>query len=90
MIEWLFALDPRVQAALIAAVVGGASSLVGVWAKHRLEKRNLLHRLEAEFEYDQRRKLRDAIGAHHGRVLESADRLDHRLWNLRPMKARGG
>lgn len=70
------------QAAVIAAVVGSISSLVGVWAKHRFEGRSLVHRLEAEFEYAQRQQLRDAIAADHGRVLERAERLDHRLWNL--------
>lgn len=89
MIEWFFALDPRVQAALIAAVVGLVSSTGAVIVKHFLDKRSLRNRLEVEFEYEQRRELKKAIGDHLGLILERGERLDHRLWNFQKNEHKG-
>src|SRR5919112_6300591 len=49
---------------------------------HRLNKRFLRVRLETEYEYEQRKKLRDLIGSYHGRILTAADILKPSLSHL--------
>ena len=43
---------------------------------------NVRHHLRTEHEYGERKKLRSLIGGYHGRVLEAAESVNHRLWNL--------
>lgn len=75
-------LDARVQAAIISAVVGsGSALLVALWS-HVLGRWGLEHRLKAEYEFAQRKALRDAAAEHQGRLVESAESLNLRLWNL--------
>ncbi len=82
-------LDPPVQAALIAATVGFMSGIVGAYFKHFLDKRALRDRLETEYQYAERKKLRELIGRSHGRMLEAAERMDHRLVNLQENESKG-
>ncbi len=62
-------------AALVSAVVSAAVS-------YFFRKREARHRLEVEYEYEQRKKLRDLIGRYHGRLLHAANSLNYRFWNL--------
>lgn len=89
MLDAIAALDQRIQAALIAAVVGLITGFVGPVVKHWLDRWSLRHRLSTEYQYEERRKLRGLIGSYHGRVLELAERLNHRLWNLQRNEAKG-
>jgi hypothetical protein len=81
--------DPRVQAALIAGAVSVlvtcltllASSLSPI-VKYWFERKALKAKLEVEYEYEQRRKLRDLLSRYRGLLLEAAEALDHRCWNL--------
>ena len=82
MIDTLLNLEPPVQAALIAAVVGFTSGVIGTYFKHFLDKRALRDKIEIEYQYAERKKLRELIGRYHGRMLEAAERLNHRFWNL--------
>lgn len=89
MSGWFLQLSPVVQAAIVAAVVGLLSSNGALLLKHWLDNRSLRKRLEAESEYEQRRRLKAAIGKHLGSILEHAERLDHRLWNLQANHDKG-
>jgi len=80
--EWFMTLDPRIHAALIAAVAGLLTGFVGPVVKHYFDKWSLEHKLETEHEYEERKKLRRLVGSYHGRAIELAERLNHRLWNL--------
>ncbi len=86
---WLNQFSPQVQAAIIAAVVGLLTGLVGPAAKHWLDRWSLRHRLRTEHEYSERKKLRELISRFHGRVLEAAESLNHRLWNLQENQDKG-
>jgi hypothetical protein len=81
--------DIRVTVALITGITALAttlltliSSLFGTPLKYWLEKRALRNRLAVEYEYEQRKNLRELIVRHQGRLLESAVALNHRMWNL--------
>src|SRR5215212_848907 len=92
--QWLASLQPVpdlqtswFQPAVIAAVVALLSSIVTtvitIWFKDFLVVKSLLRdKLTTEYEYDQRKKLRELIGSYHGRVLLSADSLSRRTKNL--------
>lgn len=80
--EWFTSQEPRIQTALIAAAAGLLSGFIGPVVKHYFDRWSLHHKLKAEHEYEERKKLRSLIGSYHGRVIELAERLNHRLWNL--------
>lgn len=81
--SWLDNFSPEAQAAIIAAVVGLVAGFVGPAVKHFWDRWSLRHRLRTEHEYSERKKLRELISAFHGRILEGAESLNHRLWNIR-------
>lgn len=62
-------------AALVSAAVSAALS----YLFKRLEKRDTL---KAEYEHEQRKRLRELIGRYHGRVYRAALSFDHRMQNL--------
>jgi hypothetical protein len=80
---WLDHFSPAAQAAIIAAFVGLITGSVGPAVKHFWDRWSLRHRLKTEHEYSERKKLRELISTSHGRVLEAAESLNHRLWNLK-------
>lgn len=87
MIDWLAGLDMKVQAALIAGVVGLATGFVGPVLKHVLDRWSLTHRLDTEHRFSQRKKLRELISHSHGRLIEAANNLNYRFWNLQANQA---
>jgi len=62
-------------AALVSAVV---STGVSYWFK----RRETVYKAKVEYEYEQRKKLRQLIGRYHGRLLNAANSMNYRLWNL--------
>lgn len=81
--------DVGLQVAIIAAVVGIIGGVAGTYLKHFLDKRSLRHRLEIEYEYEERKRLRSLIGLYHGRMLFAAEHLNNRLWNLQANESKG-
>lgn len=89
MWDLLASLDPRVQAALISGavsfvvaggtVIAGLFTPIGAYLKDRFQLRD---RLKTEYEHEQRKKLRGLIGSYHGRVLQAAEEMNYRLFNL--------
>ena len=63
------------SAAIVAAIVSGAVT-------YFFNNRETRYKLEAEYEYEQRKKLRNLIGEFHGRLLNATNSLNYRLWNL--------
>jgi hypothetical protein len=82
-------LETPVQAALIATVVGFISGMIGSYFKYFLDKSALRDKIQVEYEYAERKKLRELIGLYHGRMLETAERLNNRLWNLQENESKG-
>jgi hypothetical protein len=64
-----------VWVAIVSAIVSAVVSYV-------LKRREIRFNLDVEYEYEQRKKLRNLIGSYHGRALQAANRLNQRLWNL--------
>lgn len=62
-------------AALVSAIVSAAVS-------YYFRRREARHKLAVEYEYEQRKKLRNLIGRYHGRLLQTCNSLNYRFWNL--------
>lgn len=58
------------------------SAIVSAGISYFVKKRETRDKLGAEYEYEQRKKLRELIGKYHGRLLNACVSLNHRLWNL--------
>ncbi len=75
MNDLLSAKTDLLWAALVSAVVSAAVS-------YYFRRREARHKLAVEYEYEQRKKLRDVIGRYHGRLLQACNSLNYRFWNL--------
>ena len=74
--------DPNVQSALIAAIVTIITLVLRAFAKPLWERSFHRFKLESEYKYDQRKKVRDAISKHKVPLLNAAEYLNHRLLNF--------
>jgi hypothetical protein len=74
--------DPKTQSALIAAAVTIATLLLRAITKPLWERNFHKFKLESDYKYDQRKKVRDAISKYKVPLLNSAESLNHRLWNF--------
>ncbi|MBY6308491.1 hypothetical protein [Alcaligenes faecalis] len=74
--------DPKIQSALIAAAVTIATLLLRAITKSIWERNFYKFKLESDYKYDQRKKVREAISKYKVSLLNSAESLNHRLWNF--------
>ncbi|PIB47520.1 hypothetical protein AOA59_00420 [Pseudomonas sp. 2822-15] len=74
--------DPKVQSALIAAAVTIATLLLRAITKPIWERNFHKFKLESDYTYDQRKKIKEAISKYKVPLLNSAESLNHRLWNF--------
>jgi len=77
-IEWS---NPTVVAAMSAATAF-LTTILSTPVRYMLDKRALLHKLRTEYEYEQRRDLRQLIGRYHGGLVDVADAWHNRMENL--------
>jgi hypothetical protein len=77
---------PEIQAALIAAVVSFITAVVTIFltplGQYLIGKRQLRHRLKTEYEYEQRKQLTNTINDYRGLILNYADIMKTRIFNL--------
>lgn len=80
----------EIQVALIAAVVSVFTAILTLVAtfiltplgQYLIGKRELRHRLSTEYEYEQRKQLSNTINRYRGLILNSADLMKSRIFNL--------
>ena len=91
--ESFLQLDARLAAALVAGVVSIFVTIVSILftpiGNYLLTKRQLHDKLTAEYDYEQRKKLRDLIGHYHGRVLQAAEEFHYRMLAIYFSKDKG-
>jgi len=88
---------PEIQAALIAAVVSVLTAILTLIAtfiltpigQYLLTRRQLPYQLKTEYEYEQRKQLSDTINRYRGLILNYADILKTRVFNLYENEAKG-
>ncbi|MBX7086664.1 MAG: hypothetical protein K1X70_09565 [Leptospirales bacterium] len=84
-----FTLSAPAQAAIISSLAGFFAGVVGVSARHLFERFSLRFKLRTEYEYEQRKKMANLLSLYHGRLFQSAEALNHRLWNLQKYEGAG-
>ncbi len=67
---------------IVAAVVSAAVNFIFRLTETR-------HKLEAEYRYEQRKKLRDLVAEYQGRLLSHGNSLNYRMWNLYQNQSEG-
>ncbi|HCI14291.1 MAG: hypothetical protein A2063_04025 [Gallionellales bacterium GWA2_60_142] len=61
---------------------GLISAIVSAMVSYLFKRRETRHQAEVEYEYEQRKKLQELTGRYHGRLLNAANSLNYRIWNL--------
>lgn len=82
MIEFFLKLDIKIQAALIAALTSIITLIISTYLKSPIEKRLHKHRLKLNFEYEQRKKIKDTIAQYKGQIIQAANSINGRVKNL--------
>jgi hypothetical protein len=88
---------PQIQPALIAAVVSLLTAILTLFAtfiltplgQYLIGKRQLQYRLKTEHEYEQRKQLANTINRYRGLILNYADVMKTRIFNLYGNEGRG-
>jgi hypothetical protein len=80
--DYLLGLDIKIQTALIAAATSILTFILSLVTKNYLEGKSYTKKLEKDYTYEQRKKVKDAIAAHKGHLLNAASSLNGRLKNL--------
>lgn len=89
MTDFLSRANPVVAAAIVSAAVTLFTMLAANPLRYAVDRFLLKYKLKIEYEYEQRRKLRNLIGQYVGQMLEATETLNHRLWNLYQNESRG-
>jgi hypothetical protein len=80
--------NPTVVAVLSAATAF-LTTILSTPVRYFLDKRALQHKLRTEYEYEQRRELRELIGRYHGRLVDAADSWHNRMENIYKHESEG-
>jgi len=82
MIDFFKSLTPQIQAAIIAACIALLTTILSFITKSWIEKKVLINKLESENKYEQQKNLKVLLAKNKMRLLNSAEALNHRLWNF--------
>jgi hypothetical protein len=74
---------------VVTAIVAAVAVVVATPLQYVFSRRALEHKLQSEYEYEQRKELRQLIGRYHGRLVEAADAWRNRMNNLYDHQASG-
>lgn len=75
----IFGLNTELSTAVIAVLVAFITTLLASPVRYFVDRRLQRTAKEAEYEFEQRKKLRNEIGSYHGRLLEAGSALHYRL-----------
>jgi hypothetical protein len=82
MIDWFKELDVKIQAGFISGVTSIIVLLLGWLIRILYERNSLKFKLKKEFDFEQKKKLKEEIAKNKIHLLNSAEELNHRLWNF--------
>ena len=72
-----FIKTPEVIAAITSIITLGLTLLT----KNFIEKSLLIFRLDSEYKFEQRKKIKNVLALNKGHLLTACENLNHRLWN---------
>ncbi|HEB2439603.1 hypothetical protein CN335_12510 [Bacillus thuringiensis] len=80
--DWKTILPIITAPAVVAALVSALTAVITLFiTKLFLEKKGLVHKLELEHNYEQKKKTREEISKHKIQLLNAAEVLNHRIWD---------
>jgi hypothetical protein len=82
MMDWLNTLDIKIQVVLISSATSILIFLLGWFFKGLYERYSLNYKLKKEFEFEQKKQLKQDIAKNKIYLLNAAEELNHRLWNF--------
>lgn len=82
MTEWIDNLDIKLQVVIISSGTSILIFLIGWFFKFIYERYSLSYRLSKEFEFEQKKKLKEEIAKNKTHLLNSIEALNHRMWNF--------
>jgi len=82
MIEYFLDLDFKVQAALIAAFTSIFTFIISISSKNFLERKIHSSKLKSNYEYEQRKLIKDVLAKNKGHLIHSAHSLNGRFKNF--------
>ncbi|NOQ71763.1 MAG: hypothetical protein GQ574_07175 [Crocinitomix sp.] len=81
MIDYFLSLDIKVQAALIAALTSLLTFIISISSKNFLERKIHSSKLKSNYEYEQRKLIKDVLAKNKGHLIHSAHSLNGRFKN---------
>lgn len=80
--EWFNKLDIKLQVVIISSITSVFVFLIGWILKVFYERSSLNYKLKKEFEFEQRKKLKEDIAKNKIPLINIIEELNDRLWNL--------
>ena len=81
--------DTAIVVARISATVSLVTFILSSLFKPWFEKHFVIFKLEAEHQYEQKKEIKKVIARNKAHLLDAAESLNHRLWNLANNYAEG-
>ena len=82
MIDWFNNLDIKLQVVIISSITSLTVFLIGWLFKFIYERISLSYKLNKEFQFEQKKKLKEEIAKNKTHLLNSTEALNHRMWNF--------
>ncbi|SFN85367.1 hypothetical protein [Salegentibacter flavus] len=82
MNEWFNSLDIKLQVIFISSLTSIVIFFLGWLFRVIYERTSLNYRLKKEFQFEQKKKLKEEIAKNKTHLLNSIEELNHRLWNF--------
>lgn len=82
MLEWFESLDLPLQVVIISSLTSLVLFLIGWFFKVFYDRFSLTHKMKKEFEFEQKKKLKEEIAKNKTHFLNSVEELNHRMWNF--------
>ena len=82
MIDWFNNLDIKLQVVIISSITSLIVFLLGWFFKVLYDRFSLAYKMKQEFEFEQRKKLKEEIAKNKTHFLNSIESLNHRMWNF--------
>lgn len=80
--DWFNNADIKLQVVIISSLTSIAIFLLGWLIKVIYERNSLNYKLKKEYQFEQKKKLKEEIAKNKMHLLNSAEELNHRLWNF--------
>ncbi|MCB0540693.1 MAG: hypothetical protein KDE33_24465 [Bacteroidetes bacterium] len=82
MIDWIKNIDPRITAAIVAALVSMLTLIISLVTKNFMEKKIHSFKLTSEHEFEQKKKIKSILSENKIRLINACESMNHRFYNF--------